>query len=231
MSDGAQASRVSARRVNAGLLQRVEQPALSFIAARLPPGVAPDHLTMAGLAGAGLVFAGYVLSNRNAAFLWLASLGLVVNWLGDSLDGTLARLRRIERPRYGLFVDHATDLVSQILILFGLGLSPYVRFDVACIALVAYLALTAVTFLRRSVSDVLQISFAGLGPTEMRLLLVLLNLVVLAVPPWPVAWLGVAMSSADVAVLVASASMFAVLAAFVVREAQRIGREDPRPGT
>jgi phosphatidylglycerophosphate synthase len=227
----AQASRMPVRRVNAGLLQGVEQPALAWLAARVPPRFGPDHLTLLGLGGAFLVLAGYVLTNWSAAFLWLANLGLVVNWLGDSLDGTLARSRKIERPQYGQFVDHATDLLSQALILFGLGLSPYVRFDVACVALVAYLALAVVTFLRRSISGVLQISFAGLGPTEMRALLVLLNAALFFIPPWPVAFLGLVLSSADVAVLAASACMLAVLVGFTVREAQRIGREDPRPRT
>ncbi len=130
-----------------------------------------------------------------------------------------------------MFVDHATDLLAQALILFGLGLSPYVRFDVACVALVAYLALAVVTFLRQSVCGVLQISFAGFGPTEMRLALVVLNVLLFVVPPWPVVVFGLALSSADLGVLAASACMLVTLVAFTVREARRLGEQDPPPRT
>ena len=124
------------QRVNDILLGPWERPALAWLAAHMPGWMSPDKLTAIGFAGAVLIMLSYALSTRSAALLWLASLGFVVNWFGDSLDGTLARYRKIERPRYGYFVDHTVDSFNEFLIIMGLGLSPYVRFDVACLALI-----------------------------------------------------------------------------------------------
>jgi archaetidylinositol phosphate synthase len=107
------------------LLARVEAYALRSIAVRLPRWVLPDHLTALGVVAALGVGACYLLSNHSPAWLWAASALLVVHWLGDSLDGTLARVRRIERPRYGYYLDHLTDAFSTVVIGIGLGLSPY----------------------------------------------------------------------------------------------------------
>ena len=99
------------QRVNDSVLGALERPALAWMAVRLPAAVVPDHLTAFGAVGAVLTAAGYVLSRRSLSWLWLACAGLFINWLGDSLDGTLARLRHIERPRYGFFIDHTSDSV------------------------------------------------------------------------------------------------------------------------
>src|SRR5262245_24038819 len=112
------------------------------MASALPAWVTPDRLTALGVFGAAVVFAGSLLSNRDPAFLWLANLGLVIHWLGDSLDGTLARVRGSERPKLGFVMDQSVDVVGDILIMAGLGLSPFVRLDAALLALVGYHALT-----------------------------------------------------------------------------------------
>jgi phosphatidylglycerophosphate synthase len=101
----------------------------------------------------------------------------VVNWLGDSLDGTLARHRRIERPIYGFFVDHTIDAFSVSVIILGLGLTPYVSFNIACLMLIAYLLLSVLVFVRTSAVGEFKISYARLGPTEFRVFAVLLNTV------------------------------------------------------
>ena len=105
----------------------------------MPAWMSPDLLTLIGILGAVIIFAGYALTKVNSIFVWLASIGFVVNWFGDSLDGTLARYRKIERPKYGFFVDHTVDAFSQLLIFVGLGLSIYVSFSVAALALTGYL--------------------------------------------------------------------------------------------
>lgn len=165
------------RRVNDILLGPLERPTLKWLAAHMPAWVTPDTCTIVGVLGAVGVAVSYVLSNYDRNFLWLASLGFVINWLGDSLDGTLARYRRIERPIYGFFVDHTTDAFSVSIIMLGLGLTAYVNFIVACLALIAYLLLSVLVFVRTSAVGEFKISYSKLGPTEIRVLAILLNTV------------------------------------------------------
>ena len=121
------------QRVNDSMLGPLERPALSWLAVHLPEWIQPNHLTAFGLLGALLAATGFVLSRASLEWLWLASLGLVMNWLGDSLDGTIARLRHIERPRWGFFIDHTSDLFSQALMFLALSASPLIHFTVACL--------------------------------------------------------------------------------------------------
>ena len=155
----------SPTRWNEGFFRPLERPALAWLAAKLPRWVTPDQLTGIGFAGAVLAAAGYAASGTRPDFLWLASVGLVINWFGDSLDGTVARLRRIERPRYGYYLDNSIDCIAQLLLAFGIGLSGYVRFDLCLFALVAYLMVSALSFIRANVSNVFQITYAAVGPT------------------------------------------------------------------
>jgi phosphatidylglycerophosphate synthase len=141
----------------------------------MPAWVTPDVMTLTGLGGAVLIFASYMLTNLSPAFLWLASLGFVINWFGDSLDGTLARYRRIERPKYGFFVDHTIDAFSELLVVLGLGLTPFIRFDVAAVALIGYLLVSVLVYVRTYVEGVFQISYGKLGPTEVRAILIIVN--------------------------------------------------------
>jgi phosphatidylglycerophosphate synthase len=167
----------SHKRVNDILLGPLERPALQWLAAHMPAWMNPDILTGIGVVGAVIIFFSYWLSNEVPAFLWVASLGFVINWFGDSLDGTLARYRKIERPKYGFFVDHTVDCFSEVLIVMGLGLSPYVTFSVACLALIGYLLMSVLIYIRTYVYGVFQISYGKFGPTEVRVILILLNVV------------------------------------------------------
>lgn len=163
------------KRVNDILLGPLERPALRWLSAHMPEWVTPDICTAIGVAGTLVISGGYILSNLDRNYLWLASFGFVVNWFGDSLDGTLARYRRIERPRFGFFIDHTTDAFSQVLIFLGMGLSPYVSFNVASLALIAYLTLGTLVYVRTCIVGEFKISYGKLGPTEIRVLAVLLN--------------------------------------------------------
>jgi len=165
----------SHKRVNDILLGPLERPALRWLAAHMPAWVNPDMLTGVGVLGSVLTFFSYAMTNFNADFLWLASLGFAINWFGDSLDGTLARFRKIERPRYGYFVDHTVDSMSMLLVFLGLGLSPYVRFEIACLALIAYLLMSTLVYIRTNVSGVFQMSYGRFGPTEARAIAILAN--------------------------------------------------------
>ena len=163
------------RRVNDILLGPLERPTLKWLAAHMPAWVTPDTCTLFGLFGSMLVGVSYLLSIYDPNFLWLASLGFVINWLGDSLDGTLARYRRIERPIYGFFVDHTIDAFSVSVIVLGLGLTPYVSFNVACLVLISYLLLSVLVFVRTSAVGEFKISYGKLGPTEIRVFAILIN--------------------------------------------------------
>ncbi|MGE5250983.1 MAG: CDP-alcohol phosphatidyltransferase family protein [Bacteroidota bacterium] len=163
------------QRVNDILLGPLERPALKWLASHMPAWVTPDMCTIVGVAGSVLTMISYILSAYDRNFLWLASLGFVINWLGDSLDGNLARYRHIERPIFGFYVDHTVDVVTEVMIFLGLGLTPYVGFSVACLALIAYLMLSVLVFIRTSVVGEFKISYGKLGPTEIRVLAILLN--------------------------------------------------------
>ncbi|MCG8606883.1 CDP-alcohol phosphatidyltransferase family protein, partial [bacterium] len=128
-----------------------------------------------GFLGALVIFIGYLLSNHSPSYLWLANLGFVVNWFGDSLDGTVARYRKMERPQFGYFVDHTVDAFTQLLIAVGLGLSPYVSLKVALLALAGYFLVTIHTYILTYVRGVFRLSYAKLGPTEARIIAVAVN--------------------------------------------------------
>ena len=163
------------KRVNDILLGPLERPALHWLAAHMPAWVTPDILTTIGFIGSVIIFLSYYLTYFDKNFLWLASLGFVINWFGDSLDGTLARYRQIQRPKYGFFVDHTVDAASEVLVFIGLGLSPYVRLDVACLALIGYLLMSILVFISTYVNGEFKLSYARLGPTEIRLIAILAN--------------------------------------------------------
>ncbi len=157
------------------LLAAPEARVLEWVATRLPAWVKPDHLTALGVLAALGIAAAYVLSNGDAAWLWAASALLVVHWLGDSLDGTLARVRRTERPRYGYYLDHLVDAFATAAIGIGLGLSPHMLLAVGFAIVVAYLILSINTYLETHAFGVFTLGYGRLGPTEARLLLIGVN--------------------------------------------------------
>ena len=159
------------------LLAGPEKRVLTWLAAYIPRTIRSNHLTVLGTLGAIVAGTGYALSTRHAAWLWLASVGLVMNWLGDSLDGTLARVRQTQRPKYGYYLDHIVDAFSTTVIGVGIGLSPYVELEIALGLVVAYLALSINVYLESTVFGVFRLAYGRIGPTEVRILLVLLNAV------------------------------------------------------
>ena len=157
------------------LLAPVEGPALQALARHVPRSIRSNHLTVLGTLGAVGAGTAYALTHYHHAWLWVASLMLAVNWLGDSLDGTLARVRGTQRPKYGYYLDHVVDAFSTAMIGLGIGLSPYVNLGLALGLVVVYLALSINVYLESSVFGVFKISYGRIGPTEVRLLLVILN--------------------------------------------------------
>jgi archaetidylinositol phosphate synthase len=209
------------------LLARHEARILEWIARRLPRRVLPDHLTALGVLAALGIAAAYLLSNGDEAWLWAASVLLVVHWLGDSLDGTLARVRGIERPRYGYYLDHLVDALATAVIGLGLGLSPYMLLSVGLAIVVAYLVLSINTYLETHAFGVFALGYGGVGPTEVRLVLIGLNtLIALGVGlGFSVAGLGV--SVLDLIGLAIAAVMIAGLVGRAAKNLRRLAELEP----
>jgi archaetidylinositol phosphate synthase len=183
VSPGTPDEAVHAEREPTFLLAKPEKRLLRWIAARLPRWILPDDLTALGVLAAFAICGAYQLSNDSTAWLWVASALLVVHWLGDSLDGTLARVRGIERPRYGYYLDHLVDAIATALIGIGLGLSPYMLLATGLVIVIVYLVLSINTYLETYALGVFTLGVARVGPTEARLALVVVNtLLVLGVP-------------------------------------------------
>jgi archaetidylinositol phosphate synthase len=166
---------VEAEREPNFLLARLERRFLPWLAGRLPRWVLPDDMTAVGVLAAFAICVAYQLSNESLAWLWVASALLVVQWLGDSLDGTLARVRRIQRPRYGYYLDHLVDAISTAAIGIGLGLSPFMLLSVATLIVVAYLTLSINVYLESFALGRFRLGYGLLGPTEIRAILIALN--------------------------------------------------------
>ncbi|MEM8558723.1 MAG: CDP-alcohol phosphatidyltransferase family protein [Bacteroidota bacterium] len=160
------------KRVNETPLARFERWALPRMAARLPAWMTPDKLTLIGLASAVLIAASYLLTAYSLDWLWLATVGWVIHWWADSLDGTLARVRKIQRERYGFYVDHQSDAVSIFVIFAGLGFSPLMELPIALFIVIGYFLMMIMVNLVTIARDVFKISFGGFGPTESRLLMI-----------------------------------------------------------
>jgi len=163
------------QRIQRNVLAASERKLLNWLCARMPPWITPDRLTTIGVIGAFAIFAGYAASTIDSSWLWLAIAGFAIQWFGDSMDGSLARFRRIERPDFGYFIDHSCDGLTTLLILAGIGLSPYVRLDVALAALAGYLLLCVHAFLASKVIGEMKLSYLAAGPTELRLILIALT--------------------------------------------------------
>lgn len=214
-------------RVHDMLLGPLERPALQLLLARMPAWVTPDKLTGLGVIGAVIVLIGYGLTHIDPHFVWLASLGFVVNWFGDSLDGELARFRSIERPKYGFFIDHSLDTFSMVLVFVGLGISAFVRLDIALLACIGYLLMSIFSYINTLVSGEFQISIAKVGPTEMRAIAILANTLILAFGN-PGLDLGFGtLSLFDSIVLLIAVIEIITFVIVVRREAIKLSRLDP----
>ena len=170
-------------RQHGSVLAAVEKKALVWMAERLPRWLNSDHLTLLGFAAMLVAGIAYSVASRNRLALWVVVIALAVNWFGDSLDGTLARVRNQQRPRYGFYVDHVLDMVGTLFLLGGLALSGYMSPLLALGLLVAYLMAAAEEFLSTHVQRVFHLSFLRIGPTELRIILAL-GTVYLLHRPW-----------------------------------------------
>jgi phosphatidylglycerophosphate synthase len=215
---------VTAPREKAFLLARPEQRLLEAIARRLPARVRPDHLTALALAAAG----GFAVAGATGR-LWVCAALLVVHWLGDSLDGTLARVRRAERPRYGYYLDHLADAAATALVGLGLGLSGQMHLAVALCLVIAYLALSINTYLETQALGRFTLGYGRLGPTEARLLLLAVLGAVALGAHAAVPLLGTTLSLLDLAAGGAAAAMLVAGAVRAAGNLRTLARREPYP--
>jgi archaetidylinositol phosphate synthase len=206
---------------------QIERRALAWLAARVPSWMHSDHLTMLGFTAMALAGASYAFSRSNRAGLLLATVFLALNWLGDSLDGTLARFRGKQRPRYGFYVDHVTDTIGGCLLMSGLAISGLMDWRIALGTFIAFLMLSIESYLAAYTLGVFRLSFAKLGPTEIRILLGVGNLALCINPAVHV--LGSGFRLFDVGGIIAIAGMAAMLVVSATRHTIRLYREETLP--
>ena len=166
-----------ATRIQESVTSGPEKKALLWLAARIPASINSDHLTVLGFVAMFLTGCSYAAARSNSWGLIAAIFFLAINWFGDSLDGTLARFRNRQRPRYGFYLDHLIDSFGALSLMAGLGASGYLDWRIAAAMLVAFLLLSIETYLASYTLGVFRLSFAKLGPTELRLLLIFGNIV------------------------------------------------------
>jgi phosphatidylglycerophosphate synthase len=213
-----------ARRIQESWVAGVEKKALLWLAARTPAWINSDHLTLLGFAGNLLAGVCYALARWEPMMLLGAAGCLAVNWLGDSLDGTLARARNRQRPRYGFYVDHIIDTFSAFFLMGGLALSGYVHPAVAMGMLVAFLMLSVEVYLASYTLKTFRLSYAKFGPTEIRILLAIGSMALLFRPVTHI--LGRPYLLFDVGGVIAIAGMAGMLLVSAIRHTVQLYREE-----
>jgi archaetidylinositol phosphate synthase len=218
---------VKAEREPGFLLAVPERRLLRWIAARLPRWILPDDLTVLGVLAAFGICAAYQLSNNDLAWLWAASALLVVQWIGDSLDGTLARVRKIERPTYGYYIDHIVDAIATAAICIGLGLSPLMLLSVGTLIAVGYLVLSINVYLESFAFGRFNIGYGFVGPTEVRLILIAINTAVAL--GWGLSFhlFDLRLTALDLVGLAILAAMVLALTVRVIRNLRELSRKEP----
>lgn len=176
-------NKADAVRIQTSVLNAAEKKVLVWLAQRQPRWMTSDILTYIGTFGAIVIAAGYVLSAWNPAFLWISSMGFVINWYGDSLDGTLARVRNLQRPVYGYYLDHTIDAINEVIIFVGVGLSGLIHLEIALLALVMYLLMTINVSINAHLKKEFRLTYAKMGPTEFRIIMIIINTLFALVRP------------------------------------------------
>jgi archaetidylinositol phosphate synthase len=218
---------VEATREPSFLLAKPEKRLLNWVASRLPRCILPDDLTALGVLAAFGVAVAYQLSNDSIDWLWVASGLLVLQWLGDSLDGTLARVRKIERPTYGYYLDHLVDAIATAAIGIGLGLSPLMLLSIGTLIVVVYLILSINVYLESYALGRFSIGYGLIGPTEVRLILIALNTAVALGVGLDFVVADLELTVFDVIGLAIAGTMVALLLGRAARNLRQLARKEP----
>ena len=214
----------AATRIQESFVAGIEKSVLVWLAQRTPAWINSDHLTILGFVSQCLAGVSYVMARYNPDALLIGIVCLALNWLGDSLDGTLARVRKRQRPRYGFYVDHVTDTVAAFFLMGGLALSGYVHPGIALGMLVAFLMLSIEAYLATYTLGRFQLSYWKLGPTEIRILLAMGNLASLKHPMIKV--LGKQVLLFDLGGVIAIAGMGLMLIVSAIRHTIQLYQEE-----
>jgi len=216
-----------ANRANTGLLAASEKRLLLWIAARLPVWVTSDQLTALGFLSLVAAGASYWYASLDSRFLLLGIVLLILNWFGDSLDGTLARVRNRQRPRYGFYIDHILDAIGTFFLACGLAFSGLMTPWVAVAFLIAYLLLSIEIYLATYAMGTFQLSYWSFGPTELRVLLIAGNLAALRTPYVEIA--GQRWLLFDVGFVIGAAALAVILVQATARHTMALYREETKP--
>jgi archaetidylinositol phosphate synthase len=212
-------------RIQESLLAGMEKRTLIWIAGRLPSAINSDHLTVLGISSMIAAALAYWMAADNPIFLWVVNICLVLNWFGDSLDGTVARVRNRQRPRYGYYVDHVVDVIAISVLMAGMTFGGQIRPAIAAVFLVGYLLLSSEVFLATHALNKFQISFFKFGPTELRLLLITGNLFVYYMNP-QIAWFGGNWQLFDVGFAIGAIGVLAIFAITAIRHTVQLYNEE-----
>ncbi len=217
-------------RIQSSLLSAGEKVILKYLADRQPRWMTSDILTYIGVFGAFVAAAGYVLGNVNPNYLWLSSFGFFINWYGDSLDGTLARVRQLQRPIYGFFIDHSLDGFATCVFCIGAAYSPVFRTEIPLLVLAGYLLLSIYTYVCTIIKDEFRLTYGGIfGPTEFRIIIVLLNVLYLYTPGKDINWNinGEVWTIFDVCGIIIAALLYIIFLCQFFRDRAILAKKDP----
>lgn len=224
-------------RIQTSILNAAEKKALVYLAGKQPKWVTSDTLTFIGFIGAVLIGAGFVLSTVDYAFLWLANFGLLVNWYGDSLDGTLARVRKQQRKIYGFYIDHTVDCVNELIMFAGAGLSAMCHnFVIPMFCLIFYLLLSNNVNINAHLKGEFKLTYAKLGPTEFRIIIFIANIIFMYVSPirdflttWTIFGHDFTIGPLDVVAIGIVLILAAIYFVTIAQDAKYYAKIDPRP--
>ena len=229
--------KADAVRIQTSILNAGEKKVLVWLAKRQPKWMTSDILTYIGTFGAIVIAAGYILASVNINFLWLSSLGFVINWYGDSLDGTLARVRNRQRPVYGYYIDHTVDCINEFLIFIGIGLSGLMHFELALLILAVYFMLTINVSINAHLKKEFRLTYAKLGPTEFRILAIIANTVLALAPSlahftFILSMFGkrLTLMSLDVFGILVLIVLMVIYIGTIAKDARDYAKMDPMPG-
>ena len=223
-------------RIQTSILNGAEKKALVWLAERQPSWVVSDTLTLVGIFGSIMIAVGFIFSGYNINWLWLSVAGFIVNWYGDSLDGTLARVRGTQRPVYGYYLDHTVDVINEAFMFIGIGLSSLMRMDLSLMLFILYLCLTLNVSINAHLKSEFKLTYGKLGPTEFRVIACILIIILIFVKPLrefhtsiDIFNKHIKLGALDIAGLVILAVLAIIYINTVITDAKGYAKSDPLP--
>lgn len=218
----------NAQRIQTSLLNNAEKKLLIWMAQRMPKWVTSDMLTWLGFFAAIAYAIFCFMANKNVNYLWIASACLVLNWFGDALDGSLARVRSAQRPKYGFFIDHSIDALTTCFFCIGIGISPIMNLSIALLIMCGYLCLSLYTYLCTLTLSEFRLTYAALGPTEVRLILIAVNTIFIFNPfgSWSLKLLNHQFSVYDLVGIVVAIVLYTIFVSSIITDARKIKKSE-----